>query len=382
MKNKTKYRLFAACAPGIEQILFQELNNIGIEGKVTHGGVEFSGDLLTIYSTNLWLRTASRVLARIASFPLASLEEAKGRFSRYPWEIYMGSSDYVRVRASCHKSKIYHSGAIAQRLVEAISERLGKEVRLVKESSGKKAPLIFVRIVKDFCVLSIDTSGEHLHKRGFKKFSVKAPLRENLGAAMLIASKYDGSKPLVDPFCGSGTIVLEAAMISARIPPGRGRRFAFMGWRTFDKALWNEVLRRSEAFFRRPPQPILGFDRDEAAIQACIANAEAGGLLDLVNFSVKDVTKLWPPSDVGPGIIVTNPPYGRRLKENNSLLAFYAEFGQLFRERFRGWDLTLILPSEAPMLKRSLGLRLHRLGAFSNGGLPVELLSTVKGKQV
>ncbi len=378
IKNITKYKLFAACAPGIEKILHMELQGLGIEGKLTHGGVEFSGDLLTIYSSNLWLRTASRVLARIGSFSLTSLKDARSRFARYPWEIYVGSADCVRVRASCHKSKLYHSGAVAQRVAEAISQRLGKEVRLVNESSGKKAPLIFVRIVKDHCILSVDTSGEHLHKRGFKKFSVKAPLRENLAAAMLIASGYNGSRPLIDPFCGSGTIVLEAAMIAARIPPGKGRRFAFMGWKTFDKALWNEVLRRSETFFRRPPEVIIGSDRDEAAIHASIANAEAGGLADLVSFAVDDVSRITPPAGAAHGIIVTNPPYGKRLKENNSLLAFYAEFGQLFIERFTGWDLTLILPTEAPMLKKSLGLRLHKLGAFSNGGLPVELLSSVK----
>ncbi len=377
MKNTTRYRLFAPCAPGLEGILQKELLTLGIDGVQTRGGVEFAGDLLTIYSANLWLRTASRVVVRIGSFPLSSLREAVDRFARYPWEIYIGNAASVRVRASCHKSKIYHSGALAQRLCEAIGKRLGRQINLVKESKAKRAPLVFVRLVKDRCVISVDTSGEHLHKRGFKKFTVKAPLRENLAAAMLIASDYDGSRPFLDPFCGSGTLVLEAAMIACRIPPGRNRRFAFMDWSIFDKSLWNEVVRRSEAFFKKPAFEIKGFDKDEAAIHSALANADAGGFNGLVSFQCAPFHSLSPGQFQDNGIIVTNPPYGKRLKENNSLLEFYAQFGQIFRERFQGWDISLILPKDAPMLKRSLGLPLKTLTTFSNGGLLVELLSSV-----
>jgi len=377
MSTPTKYNLFAACAPGLEDILYKELLDLGIEGVKTKGGVEFSGDMLTIYSANLWLRTASRVLARIGSFPLSSLKEARDRFTRYPWEIYVAGAKAVRIRVSCHKSKIYHSGALAERACDAIGKRLGRKIALVKESRGKGTPLIFIRMIKDRCILSVDTSGEHLHKRGFKTLSVKAPIRENLAAAMLIASNYDGTRPLLDPFCGSGTIVFEAAMIACRIPPGRKRRFAFMNWSTFDKALWNEVVRRSETFFRKPPCMIKGCDRDEAAIHSALANAEAGGLSGLVSFENASFEDIRPDPDQKGGILVTNPPYGKRLKENNSLLAFYREFGQIFIRRFGGWDISLILPKEAPMLKKSLGLRLNVLTSFSNGGLTVELLSSI-----
>ena len=378
MKNKTRYKLFAVCQPGLEDILGLELKRLGIEGVKTTGGVEFSGDILTIYSMNLWLRTATRVLARIGKFPLSSLSDVKKRFSRYPWEIYIGRSKGVRIRASCHKSRIYHSGALAERVCEAISMRLGTRLSLEKEKAGKRSPLIFVRLVKDQCVVSVDTSGERLHRRGFKKFSVKAPLRENLAAAMLIASGYDGNRPLLDPFCGSGTILFEAAMIACRIPPGLKRHFAFMNWTTFDRSLWNEVVRRSEAFFRTPRFPITGIDKDEAAVASALANAEAGGLNQLVFISQGDFFHLAPEKSPVPGMVVTNPPYGKRLKENNSLLEFYSEMGQVLRERFRGWDITLIIPKDAPMLKKSLGLGLKRITTFSNGGLPVELLSTVR----
>ncbi len=380
MKGLTRYNLFAVCTPGLEDILYKELSDLGIEGVKTRGGVEFSGDLLTVYSANLWLRTASRVLVRIGSFRLSSLKKAKDCFVRYPWEIYLTGAKAIRIRASCHKSRIYHSGALSERLCDAIGERLGRKVILIKEGKAKREPLIFVRMLKDRCTLSVDASGEHLHKRGFKTLSVKAPLRENLAAAMLIASNYDGTRPLLDPFCGSGTIVFEAAMIACRIPPGRHRRFAFMEWSTFDRRLWNEVVKRSEAFFRKPLYKIEGSDRDEAAIQSAIANAEAGGLSDLVSFRRVSFRNIRPETGQETGILVSNPPYGKRLKENNSLLAFYKEFGQIFIERFRGWDISLILPKEAPMLKKSLGLRLKPLTAFSNGGLTVELLSSITGK--
>jgi len=378
VKNKTRYRLFAVCQPGLEDILGLELNRLGIKGVKTTGGVEFSGDILTIYSVNLWLRTATRVLARIGKFPLSSLQKVRNRFSRYPWEIYIGSSRSVRIRASCHKSRIYHSDALAERVCQAISQRLERQVRLVKEKAGGKAPLIFVRIVNDLCVVSVDTSGEHLHKRGFKKFSVRAPLRENLAAAMLIASSYDGNRPLLDPFCGSGTILLEAAMIAGRIPPGLKRHFAFMNWTTFDRSLWNEVVRKSEAFFRTPRFTITGIDKGEAAVASALANAEAGGLSKLISISQGDFSRVVPEKSPVPGIIVTNPPYGKRLKENNGLLEFYAEIGKVFKERFNGWDFSLIIPRDAQMLKRSLGLGLKRITTFSNGGLPVDLLSSVR----
>ncbi len=381
MKKKTRFRLFAVCAPGLEEILSDELSSLGIQGKKTTGGVEFSGDLMTLYSTNLWLRTASRILVRIGTFPLSKLDKARKRFSRYPWEIYLGQSEMVRIRASCHKSRIYHTGALSQRLVQGISDRLGKKIRLVSEERGKRSPLVFVRVVKDQCVLSVDSSGEHLHKRGFKKLSVRAPLRENLAAAMLIASGYDGSMPLFDPFCGSGTICLEAAMIAARVPPGKRRTFAFMKWKGFDRGLWNEVVSHSEGFFVMPRFPIIGFDKDEAAINSSISNAVAGGLDQLVTFEQKDFATIDPKAYAcSRGLVVTNPPYGKRLKENHGLLSFYKEFGQLFKKRFPAWDISLIIPSNAPMLRKSLNLHLRHLARFSHGGLSVELLSSIAKK--
>ncbi len=381
MKKKTRFKLFAVCAPGLEEVLCNELSSLGIQGKKTIGGVEFSGDLMTLYSANLWLRTASRILVRIGSFHLSRLDEARKRFSRYPWEIYLGQSEMVRIRANCHKSKIYHSGAISQRLIQGISDRLGKELRLVSEKRGKRSPLVFVRIVKDQCVLSVDSSGEHLHKRGIKKLSVRAPLRENLAAAMLLASGYDGSRPLLDPFCGSGTICLEAAMIAARMPPGKRRTFAFMKWKGFDRGLWNEIVSHSEGFFIKPQFPIIGFDKDEAAINSSITNAVAGGLEHLLTFEQKEFASIDSQAcTCSRGLVVTNPPYGKRLKENHGLLFLYKEFGQFFRKRFPAWDISLIIPCDAPMLKKSLNLHLRPLARFSHGGISVELLSSIAKK--
>ena len=372
--SETTYQLFAVCPLGIEAILANELKCLGIKGELTQGGVEFSGDLLTLYSVNLWLRSASRVLVRIGQFKLLSLKEAPEKFARYPWEIYLGNKKRVRIRAACHKSKIYHSDAIAERLAKGISKRLKREITIVKESQDSKAPLIFVRLFKDRCTISVDSSGEHLYKRGYKRFTVSAPIRENLAAAMLLASNYSGDKPLIDPFCGSGTIVAEAAMIAARIPPGRKRKFAFMKWKNFDKSLWTKIVQHSECFKKRPPFPIIGLDKDENAIIAATANIQEANLSEFITLKKQNILSFIP-SDISPGIIVTNPPYGKRTKENDSLLDFYSELGKHFKTRFVNWEISLILPQNYPNLKRSLGLSLKKVTSFSNGGIKVDLLT-------
>ncbi|RPJ45205.1 MAG: hypothetical protein EHM21_09560, partial [Chloroflexi bacterium] len=252
-------RCFAVTAPGLEPLAAKELRNIGIslegqkpvtglhlaEKRTTggaaaesdrSGGVSFTGSLEDIYRANLHLRTASRVLVRLGDFYAAGFPELRKKAGRLAWERFLAPGQPVSLHVTCHKSKLYHSGAVAERVLAAIADRLGKPAPAVKasptgeEGEGTAVQMIVVRLIHDHCTISVDSSGELLHRRGYRQATAKAPLRETLAAAMLLASGWDGASPLVDPFCGSGTIAIEAAMLALGIPPGWRRSFAFMNW--------------------------------------------------------------------------------------------------------------------------------------------------------
>jgi len=373
--TESRFPIFAVCPPGLEDILSRELESLGVSGRKITGGVEFPGDLRTLYSVNLWSRTASRILLRIGKFRLFSLKEAQEKFSRYPWELYLNGQSEIRVRASAHKSRIYHSGALAQRLVQGISRRLGTKITLVGEKTGRDRPLIFVRMFKDLCQISVDSSGRHLHKRGRKTYSVRAPLRENLAAAMLLASGWDRCSSLLDPFCGSGTIVMEAILMASMIPPGRMRDFAFMKWKNFHPEIWHQLLVRADRLTARPPGKFIAADRDPSAVEAALFNVEKSGFSRHVQILHADISRLSDISIPGPGFIVTNPPYGHRLKENYGLSGTYARFGETIRYHFPGWNVTVLCPRDRSNLGRALSLSLRPLCRFLNGGIKVELLS-------
>ncbi len=373
--SSTVLRMFAMCPPGLEDILCRELEGLGIEPCKIYGGAEFSGDLSTLYSANLWSRVAGRILVRIGSFRLVSLDAAAGRFARYPWEIYLGGYSRVRIRASVHKSRIYHSGALKQRLLQGISARLGREIQAVPDRQGSDYPQVFVRMSRDRCLLSLDSSGEHLHKRGFKKYSVKAPLRENLAAAMLYISGWDRRSPLLDPFCGSGTILIEALLMASSIPPGRHRRFAFMDWRNFSRHLWTQLLRRADRLVQRPDVEIIGQDRSPEAVEATLFNIENAGFSGQARVVQENVSAVGRHCIQNNGFIVTNPPYGHRLRGNYDIMGLYSVFGRIIRARLPKWHLTLLYPVEFPGLRRALGLNLATVCRFSNGGIRVAVLS-------
>ena len=376
--SKTRFQIFAVCPPGLEDILCRELSSLGIKGRKVTGGVEFAGDLLTLYSVNLWSRTAGRILVRLGNFRLFSLDRAVDRFARYPWEIYLSGHSAIRIRASSHKSRIYHSGALAQRLLKGITRRLGRDMRLAAESAGRKRPLVLVRMFRDNCQISIDSSGEHLHKRGLKKFTVRAPVRENLAAAMLIGSGWDARSCLLDPFCGSGTIIMEAVLLASMIPPGRHRFFAFMDWKNFDPALWKQLLKRSDRLIKAPPGKILGIEKDIDAVEAAMANLEMAGLSARAEIIHGDISNLQGNHLPETGFIVTNPPFGHRLGAGYSLTNLYAAFGKVIRSRLPGWKVAFLCPHGASYLRRATGISLTSICRFSNGGIKVDLFSNIQ----
>jgi len=364
------YKLFAVSPPGLEQATAMELSDLGIEGKPEPGGINFTGDLRELYLANLWLRTASRILLRVGHFRLTHLNEISDRFSRYPWELYIPEKASLRLRITTHKSRLYHTGAIEERAISGIEKRIG---RLAPENRSLDPALVIVRIVRDKCVVSVDSSGDHLYKRGYKIDTLRAPLRENLAAGVILLSGWLPDRPLIDPFCGSGTIAIEAAMLARRMAPGIRRSFAFEKWRNFDKMMWEELKTNAMKQSRccQTKVAIYASDHDEKAVRVAQKNAEQAGVSEFIEFRVSPLSALVS-KDQQKGWIVTNPPYGKRIKQRKSLTGLYRALGKILRERFSGWNLALLCADKS--FKKELSLPVETIGRFSNGGIEVEIL--------
>ena len=399
-------KLFAVCVPGLESYTSQELERPGLsilhpeEKNVDHeiGGVEFEGDLIDIYRCNLHLRTASRVLVRLGSFYAAGFPELRRKAGNLPWEQYLKPGQPVAIRVTCHQSRLYHQRAVAERIVGAISDRLNQPVQVAKyheeletkssidnppsppfskggmgrlmSKGGTGGSLILVRMVKDQCTISIDSSGELLHRRGYRLALTKAPLRETLAAAMLLASGWDRISPLLDPFCGSGTIPIEGALMARQIPPGWRRNFAFMNWPNFEEKTWDTLLQGATPRPQTHFPKIIASDRDAGAIRAAQANAERAGVLDCVEFSCHAVSSIDPPSGIG--WVVTNPPYGVRTESNRDLRNLYAQFGKVLRKKCPGWQVTMLCSSS--QLLHNTGFQFDEGISLMNGGIKVKLI--------
>jgi putative N6-adenine-specific DNA methylase len=383
---RLKMKLFAVCTPGLEPFTFQELGRLGLsssplmetEEDPERGGIEFEGSLIDLYRCNLHLRTASRVLVRLGSFYTAGFPELRRKVANLPWEPFLKAGQPVALRVTCHRSRLYHQRAVAERVAGAISERL-KQTALPSPPSSKggvrdiqqtPSQLILVRIANDHCTISIDSSGELLHRRGYRLATTKAPLRETVAAAMLLASGWDRLSPLLDPFCGSGTIAIEAALMARPIPPGRSRHFAFMDWPNFDRNIWETLLSEVSQDHSSPFPKIIASDRDAGAIRAAKANAERAGVAKHIDFSCHVVSSMEPPADRG--WVVTNPPYGVRTASNKDLRNLYAQFGKVLRAKCPGWQVA-ILCSNVQLLHQT-GLDLDKGISLMNGGIKVRLV--------
>lgn len=376
--------LFAVCAPGLEPFTAQELRQwSAADVRETAGGVDFSGALQDVYRANLHLRTASRVLVRLGAFHAREFWELQKRAARLEWERYLTPGQPVAIRATAHKSRLYHSDAVAERVANAIAERLGRPVerhRVSADDEASTAQLIVVRLAHDACTVSVDSSGELLHRRGYRLATAKAPLRETLAAGLLMASGWSDAlregtaPPLLDPFCGSGTIAIEAALLALNLPPGNARRFTFMDWPGYEEGEWR-ALAAARASFEIGHLEIEASDRDAGAIEAAQANAQRAGVAHHIVFARRAVTSLTPPPS--PGWIVTNPPYGLRVAENRDLRNLYAAFGRVLRERCAGWRVAFLCPEAA--LARQTGLIFDpaRKRSFTHGGSKVTLWQAV-----
>jgi putative N6-adenine-specific DNA methylase len=383
--------LFAVTAPGLKPFAQKELRDLGLsitkeeknrpnrQDDDGAGGAAFQGSFEDLYVANLHLRTVNRVLVRLGEFHAYAFSELRKKAGRLSWEQYLIPGAPLSLRVSCRKSRLYHSGGVAERVAGAISDRLGKPPILEPfDETSDKAPaqLVIVRLVNDQAVISIDSSGENLHRRGYRKAAAKAPLRETLAAAMLYAGGWDTTSPLLDPFCGSGTIPIEAALLAKKTAPGKARRFAFMDWPSFNQDAWRMLLEEALDGETGCKAPILGSDRDAGAVKMAQANAERAGVLDCIEFSHRAVSAVEP---VGKGILVSNPPYGLRVSQGKDLRNLYDQLGKVLKERCPGWRAVL-LSNQQQLLTRT-GVNFEGFISTTNGGVNV-LIGIGKVKEV
>ncbi|MHB8765213.1 MAG: THUMP domain-containing class I SAM-dependent RNA methyltransferase [Deferrisomatales bacterium] len=355
--TRADLRAFAVSPPGFEDLVAAELRGLGLaDAAAVAGGVEFSGAWPDVYRANLGSRVASRVLVRAGAFEAHTFGELERGLGRIDWAAWFPPAAPLDVRVAKHRTRLYHTGKVEEVVRRAVGCGPGGQ--------GGEALRLQVRIDGDRVTVSVDTSGEHLHRRGYRTLAGPAPLRENLAAGLLLRAGYDGCEALLDPLCGSGTFAVEAALLALRVPPGRGRAFAFERLAGFDPRAWETV--RAEGERRRLPRlpaPVFAADRDPAAVRLAAAAARAAGLADQVEVAVADVGELEAPAPAG--LVVANPPYGLRLGGAGAALG--ALNGAL-RSELRSWRWAVVVPRGTRW-----GLAAGPAFPFRSGGLALEL---------
>lgn len=369
MNDPHPFEIFLVTVPGLESVLCAEALQCGFEGAVAvPGGVTFQGGWPDVWRANLVLRGATRVLARIGGFLAFHLAQLDKRSRKFPFGDLLRADIPLRVQVTTKASKIYHAGAAAQRIETALTDTHGLTL------DPEAALVLKVRIDDNNVLFSVDTSGESLHKRGHKEAVGKAPMRETLAALMLRQAGYTGSEPVVDPMCGSGTFVIEAAEIAAGLLPGRTRHFAFQDLANYDEAAFAAMKDVAPQTLQPPPAQFYGSDRDAGAVRMATANAERAGIAHLTHFANHAAGELSAPD--GPkGLVIVNPPYGARIGNKKLLYPLYGTLGQTLLSRFKGWRVALV--TSEPSLAKATGLPWKPQGpAIAHGGMKVWLWQT------
>jgi putative N6-adenine-specific DNA methylase len=368
-------RYFATCARGIEPVLADELRALdALDVDIGRGGVSFRGERSLLYQANLWMRTAIRVLWPILEADVCSPDELYDAVRSLDWSGYMTPEHTLAVDCNVRDSRITHSKYAALRVKDAICDqfvqRCGKRPNVDVDE-----PMIGLNlhISRDHAVLSLDSSGESLHKRGYRPIQTRAPLNEALAAALVLLTGWRGASPFADPLCGSGTLAIEAAWIALRRPPGlTRRRFGFQSWMDFDVDLWTAL--RDEArrgIEKELPAPILASDARGDAVSFAINNARAAGIGHLLRFDKRDVRDFQPPPRTT-GVLLCNPPYGERIGEEKALVGLYSVLGEMIAQRCRGWIAYVFTGN--PRLAAAIGLEPVAQLALYNGKIPCRLL--------
>ncbi len=370
------WSLFAACLPGLEPLLCGELKALGIDARPTDGGATFAGDRETVLQAHLHLGTASQLTARLASFTCHHLRELERRALPLPWGDWLRSDVPVVVKATAKKSKLYHTGAIEERIGKAIHSATGAPIATTAgDDDGLDAVRIAVRIDRDRVTVSLATSDSPMHRRGYRLATAKAPLREDLAHALLLAARFDADEALLDPFCGSGTIAIEAARMACGIPPGILRPTPLLRTAIDLQPRWDQLV--AAASPSAPTAEILAGDRDAGAVESARANAERGGCaahLSLLETAISAQPWLAEHPEQRPerGLLATNPPFGLRVGGNRDLAPLYQTLGHRARRLGPGWRVALLVHD--PRLARRTGLPLRQMLATRHGGLHISVL--------
>jgi 23S rRNA (guanine2445-N2)-methyltransferase / 23S rRNA (guanine2069-N7)-methyltransferase len=374
--------LFATASRGLEPLLAKELAALGAQAvKEQGGGVAFAGDLATAYRACLESRLASRVLLPLSRFPLADAETLYQGARAIEWTDVFDVKSTFAIEVAGRSAAVTHTHYAGLKVKDAIADAFrGKTGARPTVDTGRAQVRIHLHLDQDHAQVALDLSGESLHRRGYRKAGGQAPLRENLAAAILLRSDWPAlaaaGAPLLDPMCGSGTIVIEAALIAAGVAPGLAReRYGFEAWLEHKPKVWRELKDaaqvRAEAGRKRELPPLLGSDVDAAAIRAARDNARRAGFGEAARFVVQDLSDARPP-DARKGLVATNPPYGERLGAEAEVIKLHSLLGATLKEHFGGWQAAVF--TGRPDLGPRIGLRAHDTFAMYNGPLPCKLL--------
>jgi putative N6-adenine-specific DNA methylase len=365
-------RFFATCPRGLELLLADELRSLGAENvHAVGGGVQLTGEFSLCYRVNLESRLASRVLWQVASGGYRSEDDIYGLAYTLRWIEFFAPTRTIRVDVSATKSPLTSVNFVALKIKDAVCDKI-RSLSGRRPSVDTRAPDVPIQahLTQDQLTLYLDTTGEPLFKRGQRLATGEAPLRENLAAGILLLAGWTPGIPLLDPMCGSGTILVEAVHMALDIAPGMGRRFAFENFKNFDQSLWGELCRRARARQKpKTPLAIHGSDLSASVLRAARANLAAAGLENVVSLKQADVLDIAAPASEG--ILVTNPPYGVRLGEQQQLAEFYPKLGDALKNRFTGWRAYFL--SADMRLPKLIRLAASKRTPLFNGALECRL---------
>lgn len=364
---------FAAVPRGAEELAAEELRRMDIAvTQVGRGGVSFTTNRAGLYRANLWLRTASRVLVNLTEFSCATPEQLYAGVQQIAWEELIRPDMTLAVDCNLRDSAMKHSGFVALKTKDAVVDRIRSNKGL-RPSVSTAAPdvRINVRLYKDVCTVSLDSSGDALDRRGYRLERNEAPMRETLAAAVIGLTGWDGSIPFADPMCGSGTMPIEAALIATRTPPGLKRSFGFQRWLDYDAQLWNRIVGEARSGIVDLPLGLInGYDTDAAALKYARKNCEAAGFESRIHFFHTALEDFTPEGEQG--VLLVNPPYGKRLGEEEELKELYCNIGDVMKQRCRGWT-GYVLTGNLELAKY-IGLKASRRIVLFNGAIECRLL--------
>jgi putative N6-adenine-specific DNA methylase len=357
------YNLIATCKLGLESVLKDELHHLGYQNlNVSNGEISFMGDDKAIVRCNMWLRTAERVLLRLASFPATTFDTLFEEVSKIDWGEILPKDARIRVMDKCVMSQLISGRTVQSIVKKAIVDSLQKKYRISWLPEDGAEFKIHADIIRDLATISMDSSGDGLHKRGYRAFAGEAPLRETIASAMIMLSNWKTDKPLYDPLCGSGTIPIEAALIGANIAPGLNRAFAAEQWPFIESDIWKEVADDAISKIKKTELIIRGSDIDDGMIRLAKSNAEKAGVDKYIVFEKRALEDFGFESPKG--TIIVNPPYGERLEDVEAAEKIYETMGRLFQKR-ANWSYFIISPHQD--FERLFGRKANKNRKIYNG---------------